>query len=63
MKFSPRMRCAIAPILGSVPPARRRGASIVRFTNGHRLIGYNNDPATHLEDVRSLFAEALARSK
>jgi len=30
-------------------------------TYQHRLIGYNNDPATHLEDVRSLFAEAIAR--
>lgn len=28
----------------------------------HRLMGYNNDPATHLADVRSLFSEALARS-
>jgi len=27
----------------------------------HRLMGYNNDPSTHLADVRSLFAEALAR--
>jgi hypothetical protein len=30
-------------------------------TYQHRLMGYNNDPATHLEDVRSLFAEAIAR--
>jgi len=29
----------------------------------HRLMGYNNDPATRLEDVRSLFAEAIARIK
>jgi hypothetical protein len=29
----------------------------------HRLMGYNNDPATHLEDVRSLFAEAISRIK
>lgn len=29
----------------------------------HRLMDYNNDPSTHLEDVRSLFAEALARIK
>ena len=27
----------------------------------HRLMDYNNDPSTHLADVRSLFAEALAR--
>lgn len=27
----------------------------------HRLMDYNNDPTTRLEDVRSLFAEALAR--
>ncbi len=27
----------------------------------HRLMDYNNDPATHLDDVRSLFAEAIAR--
>jgi hypothetical protein len=27
----------------------------------HRLMGYNNDPSTRLEDVQSLFAEALAR--
>jgi hypothetical protein len=27
----------------------------------HRLMDYNNDPSTHLGDVRSLFAEALAR--
>ena len=29
----------------------------------HRLMDYNNDPATRLEDVRSLFAEAIARIK
>jgi hypothetical protein len=27
----------------------------------HRLMDYNNDPSTRLADVRSLFAEALAR--
>jgi hypothetical protein len=27
----------------------------------HRLMGYNNDPSTRLEDVRSLFAEAIAK--
>jgi hypothetical protein len=27
----------------------------------HRLMDYNNDPATHLQDVQSLFTEALAR--
>lgn len=27
----------------------------------HRLMDYNNDPSTRLEDVRSLFAEALTR--
>jgi hypothetical protein len=27
----------------------------------HRLMDYNNDPSTHLDDVRSLFAEALAQ--
>lgn len=27
----------------------------------HRLMDYNNDPSTHLGDVRSLFAEALSR--
>jgi hypothetical protein len=27
----------------------------------HRLMDYNNDPTTHLADVRSLFAEALKR--
>lgn len=27
----------------------------------HRLMDYNNDPATHLGDVQSLFAEALER--
>lgn len=29
----------------------------------HRLMDYNNDPATRLADVRSLFAEAIARIK
>jgi hypothetical protein len=29
----------------------------------HRLMDYNNDPATTLDDVRTLFAEALARVK
>ena len=29
----------------------------------HRLMDYNNDPTTHLTDVKSLFAEALARIK
>jgi hypothetical protein len=29
----------------------------------HRLMDYNNDPSTHLSDVRSLFAEALTRVK
>ncbi len=29
----------------------------------HRMMDYNNDPATHLEDVRTLFAEAIARIK
>lgn len=32
-------------------------------TYQHRLMGYNNDPSTHLEDVRSLFAEAISRIK
>jgi hypothetical protein len=27
----------------------------------HRLMDYNNDPSTHLNDVRSLFKEALER--
>jgi hypothetical protein len=27
----------------------------------HRLMDYNNDPTTRLEDVRSLFAEAIRR--
>lgn len=27
----------------------------------HRLMDYNNDPSTRLEDVRTLFAEALAQ--
>lgn len=51
---------------------RRPASEIVRViieerTRGkkynHRLMGYNNDPSTRLEDVRSLFAEALTRSK
>jgi hypothetical protein len=29
----------------------------------HRMMDYNNDPTTTLADVRSLFAEALARIK
>ena len=29
----------------------------------HRMMGYNNDPTTHLSDVKSLFAEAIARIK
>ncbi len=29
----------------------------------HRLMDYNNDPSTRLEDVRSLFVEAIARIK
>jgi hypothetical protein len=29
----------------------------------HRLMEYNNDPSTRLTDVRSLFAEAIARIK
>ena len=29
----------------------------------HRLMEYNNDPSTTLDDVRSLFAEAIARIK
>jgi hypothetical protein len=29
----------------------------------HRLMDYNNDPSTHLADVRNLFAEAVARIK
>lgn len=32
-------------------------------TYQHRLMGYNNDPSTRLDDVRSLFAEAIARIK
>ena len=27
----------------------------------HRMMDYNNDPTTHLSDVRTLFAEAIAR--
>ena len=27
----------------------------------HRIMDYNNDPRTQLADVRSLFAEAIAR--
>ena len=29
----------------------------------HRLMGYNNDPTTHLSDVQRLFADALSRMK
>jgi hypothetical protein len=29
----------------------------------HRMMDYNNDPTTTLADVRSLFAEAIARIK
>jgi hypothetical protein len=29
----------------------------------HRLMDYNNDPTTHLTNVRTLFAEALARAR
>lgn len=29
----------------------------------HRLMDYNNDKSTHLDDVRSLFADALSRMK
>jgi hypothetical protein len=29
----------------------------------HRMMDYNNDPSTQLNDVRSLFAEAIARIK
>ena len=29
----------------------------------HRMMDYNNDATTHLADVKSLFAEALARIK
>jgi hypothetical protein len=29
----------------------------------HRMMGYNNDPTTHLSDVKNLFAEAIARIK
>jgi hypothetical protein len=29
----------------------------------HRMMDYNNDPTTTLADVRSVFAEALARIK
>jgi len=32
-------------------------------TYDHRLMGYNNDPTTKLDDVRTLFAEAIARIK
>jgi hypothetical protein len=32
-------------------------------TYDHRLMGYNNDPTTRLEDVRTLFAQAIARIK
>jgi hypothetical protein len=29
----------------------------------HRMMDYNNDPRTTLSDVRSLFADAIARIK
>ena len=29
----------------------------------HRMMDYNNDATTHLSDVKSLFAEAVARIK
>ncbi|MGB8064254.1 MAG: hypothetical protein WCF26_20370 [Candidatus Sulfotelmatobacter sp.] len=29
----------------------------------HRLMDYNNDPTTHVDDVQSLFKEALNRIK
>ena len=32
-------------------------------TYQHRMMDYNNDPTTHLSDVKSLFAEAIARVK
>src|SRR5262249_25756766 len=32
-------------------------------TYQHRMMDYNNDPRTHLSDVKSLFAEAIARIK
>ena len=32
-------------------------------TYQHRMRDYNNDPTTHLSDVKSLFAEAIARVK
>ncbi|MEO8621821.1 MAG: hypothetical protein ABI625_12200, partial [bacterium] len=49
---------------------RRPAGELVRLvveerTNGkayaHRMMGYNNDRATTLSDVRSLFAEAIRR--
>src|SRR5215470_677637 len=32
-------------------------------TYQHRMMDYNNDPTTHLSDVKSLFSEAIARIK
>jgi hypothetical protein len=32
-------------------------------TYQHRMMDYNNDRTTHLSDVKSLFAEAIARIK
>jgi hypothetical protein len=32
-----------------------------KYGSAHRLMSYNNDRSTRLEDVRSLFAEAVAR--
>jgi hypothetical protein len=32
-------------------------------TYQHRMMDYNNDPTTHVSDVKSLFAEAIARIK
>jgi hypothetical protein len=32
-------------------------------TYQHRMMDYNNDPTTHLSDMKSLFAEAIARVK
>jgi hypothetical protein len=51
---------------------RRPAAELVREivdarTKGrpyhHRMMDYNNDPITHLSDVKSLFVEAIARIK
>ncbi len=32
-------------------------------TYQHRMMDFNNDPTTHLSDVKNLFAEAIARVK